>query len=87
MCTQTHYSSVCVINGLSIWRDVAGFVAAYQHLKFVLMHNGPVAALRDIILCLGGDFSDSSNSEFRIGSWLDPRASQEVLRKKRASFP
>jgi len=44
-------------------RALAGFIAAYQHLEFVLMRNGPVAALRDVIISLGVDFSESSNCE------------------------
>jgi len=64
---SNHYVSVCVINGLSIRTAAAGFVAAYQHLKFVLICNGPVAALLDLIISLGVDLSESSNCESRIG--------------------
>jgi len=47
------------------------------------MHNGSVPALRDVILSLGGDFSESSNCQSWIGPWLGPKASQEVFGGKK----
>jgi hypothetical protein len=40
---------VCLVINLSVWNTVVGFAAAYKQL-IVVIRNGPVRVLRDIVV-------------------------------------